>query len=97
MTLPAAAAGIFEPTTRPEPAAGQGGGPEPEPERKPARRGKKSAPAAGGKTEGMKLYLTEDVRFRLRMLAYKRNTDMSTAANDILDKALPRWELTRQG
>jgi hypothetical protein len=43
----------------------------------------------------MKLYLTEDVRFRLRRLAFKRGTKISTIANEVLDKALPRWTLER--
>jgi hypothetical protein len=29
------------------------------------------------------------------MLAFKRGTKLSTAANEILDKALPRWTLER--
>jgi hypothetical protein len=45
--------------------------------------------------EGWKLYLTEDVRFRLRMLAFKRGAKLSAVANEVLDKALPRWTLER--
>ena len=43
----------------------------------------------------MKLYLTEDVRVRLRMLAFKRGAKLSTVANEVLDRALPRWTLER--
>ena len=104
MTLPS---GIFEATTRPEPAgpatAGQGGyraeelAVEPvEPAGGKAPKGRKRKPAAPSeKVEDMKLYLTEDVRFRLRMLAFKRGAKISTVANEVLDRALPRWTLER--
>lgn len=88
MTLPT---GIYQPTTQPEPAEEQGGPPAP----KPTARSKKKSPAAAEKVEDMKLYLTEDVRFRLRMLAFKRGAKLSTVANEVLDKALPRWTLER--
>jgi len=98
MTLPA---GIYQPTTRPEPAEEQGGEPadaapvETSAAKAARSRKKKAAPAATEKVEDMKLYLTEDVRFRLRMLAFKRNAKISTVANEVLDKALPRWTLER--
>ncbi len=103
MTLPA---GIFEATTRPEPAGpkamGQGGERaeeltvEPvEPAGSKAPKARKRKPAASEKVEDMKLYLTEDVRFRLRMLAFKRGAKISTVANEVLDRALPRWTLER--
>jgi hypothetical protein len=108
MTLPA---GIFEATTpaptRPEPArppaTGQGGetaedGPveaDPPAGGKAPRARKKKAAAPSEKVEDMKLYLTEDVRFRLRMLAFKRGAKLSTVANEVLDRALPRWTLER--
>ena len=103
MTLPA---GIFEATTRPEPtrpAEGQGGDQvedvaadpvEPAGGKAPKSRKKKAA-APSEKVEDMKLYLTEDVRFRLRMLAFKRGAKLSTVANEVLDRALPRWTLER--
>lgn len=50
---------------------------------------------AGADRDGWKLYLSEDVRFRLRMLAFKRGQKLSTVANEVLDKALPRWTLER--
>jgi len=53
-------------------------------------------PAAGSEAvEGLKLYLTEDVRFRLRMLAFQRGKKLSTVANEVLDRNLPRWSLKR--
>jgi hypothetical protein len=108
MTLPA---GIFEATTRPEPAGsttpgpapGQGDGraedgpaepAEPAGAKAPKSRKKKAA-SPSEKVEDMKLYLTEDVRFRLRMLAFKRGAKLSTVANEVLDRALPRWTLER--
>jgi hypothetical protein len=58
------------------------------------RRVDKPATAAADR-DGWKLYLSEDVRFRLRMLAFKRGQKLSTVANEVLDKALPRWTLER--
>jgi hypothetical protein len=62
---------------------------------KAPRARKKKAAAPSEKVEDMKLYLTEDVRFRLRMLAFKRGAKLSTVANEVLDRALPRWTLER--
>ena len=91
MSLPA---GILQSTTslEPETRAADNGQVEPKPG-KP--RKKKAAAAAGDKVEDMKLYLSEDVRFRLRMLAFKQGKKISTVANEVLDKALPRWTLER--
>ena len=103
MTLPA---GIYAATTRPEserPPSAQGGErtedipvepAEPAGAKAPKTRKRKAA-AAAEKVEDMKLYLTEDVRFRLRMLAFKRGAKLSTVANEVLDRALPRWTLER--
>jgi hypothetical protein len=108
LTLPT---GIFQSTTPPESAkavqidppqpAGQGGveqvddaGGSTSKAAKPQK--KKTAVAAGSvSVEGWKLYLTEDVRFRLRMLAFQRGKKISTVANEILDRNLPRWTLER--
>jgi hypothetical protein len=60
-----------------------------------ATRSKARKKPAGDKVEDMKLYLTEDVRFRLRMKAFKDGKKISTVANEVLDKALPRWTLER--
>jgi hypothetical protein len=63
---------------------------------KPRRKKTATATAAGSApVEGWKLYLTEDVRFRLRMLAFQRGKKISTVANEILDRNLPRWTLER--
>jgi hypothetical protein len=53
--------------------------------------------ASSGKVEGRKLYLTEDVHFRLRMLAYQRGQKLSECALEVLDKALPKWNVDRIG
>jgi hypothetical protein len=68
--------------------------------RSPKPRKKKAAasaaPLAGSDKLGdVKLYLSEDVRFRLRMLAFRRGAKLSAVANEVLDKALPRWTLER--
>ncbi len=98
MSLPT---GILQPTTPLDPPEEQGGdvpaddgagakGP------KSSRKRKATAATAPDRVEDMKLYLTEDVRFRLRMLAFKRNAKISTVANEVLDRALPRWKLERE-
>ena len=102
MSLPT---GIFSATTRPDPeiipAAEQGGQlpvDEAPTEGKVTRARKKKATSATGadtSDDGAKLYLTPDVRFRLRMLAYQRGKKISAVANEVLDKALPRWNLER--
>jgi hypothetical protein len=102
MSLPS---GIFSATTPPEPepvvSAEQGGqlpADEAPIEGKASKgRKKKAMEATGADTsdDGAKLYLSADVRFRLRMLAYQRGKKISAVANEVLDKALPRWNLER--
>lgn len=99
MSLPT---GILQPTTRPDRAAGPGAEPPADdgPElttgaKTPKAKKRKAAAAGSDKVEDVKLYLSEDVRFRLRMLAFKRGAKLSTVANEVLDKALPRWTLER--
>jgi hypothetical protein len=102
--------GILQPTTPPDPArppAGQGGAApaadgadEPDaPAGAKAPKGRKAPRKAAGagpeKDDGAKLYLSEDVRFRLRMLAFQRGKKISTVANEVLDRHLPRWKLER--
>jgi hypothetical protein len=41
------------------------------------------------------VHLSDDVHDRLWMLARQRKTTVSAVANDLLDKALPRWEVKR--
>jgi hypothetical protein len=100
MTIPS---GILQPTTphdEPAPAdEGQGGeSPTSAPEPKLPRVRKKKAPAvANEKVEGRRLYLSEDVHFRLRMLAYQRGQKISEVAQEVLDRGLPRYDVNRVG
>ena len=100
MTIPA---GILQPTTPPEepPPADEGQGGEPvatAPEPKlPRVRKKKTAATANDKVEGRRLYLSEDVHFRLRMLAYQRGQKISEVAQEVLDRGLPRYDVNRVG
>jgi len=83
--------------------AGQGGAEaarpeEPAPEaRTPRVRKRKGASTADAKLEGRRLYLSEDVHFRLRMLAYQRGRKLSEVAQEILDRGLPKYDVTRAG
>jgi hypothetical protein len=100
MALPA---GILQPTTPPEESTvdeGQGGkdeGQDPKGTARATRKNRISGRATSSKVEGRKLYLPEDVFFRLRMLAYSRNQKLSECAAEVLDKALPRWNVDRIG
>jgi hypothetical protein len=59
------------------------------------RKKKTAVAASSASVEGWKLYLSDDVRFRIRMLAFQRGKKISTVANEILDRNLPRWTLER--
>ena len=99
-------AGILQPTTPlDDPPAEEGpgsgpirdDGPEAKLGPKAARKNKVSGKASSGKVEGRKLYLPEDIHFRLRMLAYQRGQKLSECAVEVLDKGLPRWNVDRIG
>ena len=102
-------AGILRPTAPPDdpPAAAiaeaeQGGDVEnddPTPEVKTPRRSRsrKTSAMTEVKLEGRRLYLSENVHFRLRMLAYQRGRKISEIAEEVLDKALPKWDVNRVG
>jgi hypothetical protein len=101
LTVPA---GILQPTTQPDdlPAdEGQGGTRDELQDQRggsrAARKNKVTERAASGKVEGRKLYLSEEVFFRLRMLAYQRGQKLSECATEVLDKALPKWTVDRTG
>jgi hypothetical protein len=81
------------------PDSGQGGDDAPASESKPSRGRRKrvATPDAGGDREGRRLYLSEGVHFRLRMLAYQRGRKISEVAEEVLDRALPRWTVERSG
>jgi hypothetical protein len=103
--------GILAPTTQretvsiAEPIEGQGGdsGSElssPEPRTPKVRR--KRGTTAAEKLEGRRLYLSEQVHFRLRMLAYQRGqkgrkVSISEIAEEILDRGLPKYDVNRVG
>ena len=80
---------------------GQGGakdeGQDPKGGSKTTRKNKLTEKASSGKVEGRKLYLPEDPYFRLRMLAYQRGQKLSECAAEVLDKALPKWNVDRIG
>jgi hypothetical protein len=100
LTVPA---GILQPTAPPEdpPAAEeQGGGKDEAQDARTARttrKNKLAGKASSGKVEGRKLYLSEDLHFRLRMLSYQRGLSLSECAAEVLDKALPKWDVNRVG
>src|SRR4051812_36191470 len=54
----------------------------PEP-RSPRVRKKKTPVTASSKLEGRRIYLSEGVHFRLRMLAYQRKQKLSEVAEDV--------------
>jgi hypothetical protein len=64
---------------------------------KAPRKNKVTEKGSSGKVAGRKLYLPEDLYFRLRMLAYQRGQKLSECAAEVLDKALPKWNVDRAG
>ena len=62
-----------------------------------ARRRQAEADGPGRQDPARNLHLTDDVHDRLFLLARHRRQTVSAVANDLLDRALPRWELKRQG
>ena len=103
MTVPA---GILQPTTpleEPPAEEGQGDGPvkdegqESRAASKAARKNKVTDKASSGKVEGRRLYLSEGVHFRLRLYAYQRGQKLSDAAEELLDRSLPKWDVNRVG
>jgi hypothetical protein len=71
---------------------------EPRPARATRARRKASAassePAGNG---GRRLYLSDEVMFRLRMTAYKKGVSLSEVAEELLSKNLPKWNVERVG
>jgi len=82
-----------------EPAQGRGASSEPSASESKGKRqrSKVEAKAQTKGVEGRKLYLPEDVFFRLRLLAYQRGQTLSETATEVLDKSLPRWNVERTG
>src|SRR4051794_821474 len=103
-TIPA---GILRPTMpleEPRIAVSEGQGGEPRmtadeaaaPESKlPRRRARKINAPTAEKLEGRRIYLSEGVHFRLRMAAYQRGKNISEVAEEVLDKNLPRYDVSR--
>ncbi len=60
-------------------------------------RKKKAAGPTSEKVEVRRLYLSEDVHFRLRMLAYQRGQKISEVAQEVLDRGLPQYDVNRVG
>jgi hypothetical protein len=105
--------GLLRPTTKPEPEPAEPpeetiappdegdveeGRGDAQPDGQPAartRRRSKSAPV--GKTRARNLRLSDDVHDRLWLLARQRRTTVSNLANELLDRALPKWEVKRSG
>jgi hypothetical protein len=69
----------------------------PEPRASRSRRSKVTAKAEAGQTTGRRLYLSESTHFRLRLYAYQKGVKLSEAAEELLDKALPKWDVNRIG
>jgi hypothetical protein len=89
----------MQPEDPPEPEGQGGSSPDGQDARatRTTRKNKLAGKASSGKVEGRKLYLPEDIHFRLRMLAYQRNQKLSECAVEVLDKALPKWDVNRIG
>jgi hypothetical protein len=96
--------GLFRPTAAApgdtpaddQPAEAEGQGDEPgvvEVPSRPKARGKK--PAASAKTRARNIRLSDDVHDRLWQLAHARRQTVSAVADELLNKALPRYEVKR--
>ncbi len=75
-------------------AADRAGGPAAAPR---ASRNRRRRPPAEGETRGRKLVLPDSIHDRLRLLASQRRSTVSAVAADLLDKALPRFRVEREG
>ena len=63
----------------------------------PAGKTRRKRPAPTGKTKARNLALTDDIHDRLWLLARQRKQSVSAVANELLDRALPRWDVKRIG
>jgi hypothetical protein len=101
--------GILQATAQPEAQdrevdkePGQGGEPvgpaaeAPKDELRPSRvRRRKTVAERTEKLEGRRLYLSEGVFLRLRLYAMTKKLKLSEAAEELLDRNLPTWDLRR--
>jgi hypothetical protein len=109
LTVPA---GILQPTTQPDDrradeeqgrvrdealAAAKDDGQDVKGGPRATRKNNLREKASSAKAEGRKLYLPDSIHFRLRMLAYQRGQKLSECAAEVLDKALPKWNVDRIG
>jgi hypothetical protein len=62
-----------------------------------APKPRRKRPAPAGKTKARNIRLSDDVHDRLWLLARQRKQTVSAVADDLLNKALPRWDLKRLG
>lgn len=85
---------VDEPDDDAPAAEGQGRGADQAP--RPARRRPRRPPVTG-ESKGRKIHLPDEVHDRLKLLAFQRRTTVSAVATDILDKALPRFRVERDG
>lgn len=69
----------------------------PAPTRSAPRSRRKRASTAAADLKARNVRLSDDVHERLFQLARQRKTSISVVANDLLDKALPRYEVKRVG
>lgn len=97
-TTPAASP-ADDPTPTPAESEGEGRGDEPAtvPIEAPSRTRTRRKPAPANKSRSRNLHLSDDVHDRLWQLARQRRTTVSAVAEDLLNRALPRWEVRRQG
>jgi hypothetical protein len=94
---------LLRPAPAPEPEAplaeaieadGQSRGDAPSPA--PAARARRRRPPAG-KVRSRNLHLPDEVHDRLWQLAHQRRQSVSIVATEILDRALPRFRVEREG
>jgi hypothetical protein len=94
--------GLLRPTTQPESdepteAADDTGAESRGGTSSPSIKPRRKRVVANTPTKGRKLHLSDDIHDRLWLLARSRKTNVSAVACDILDKALPRWRVEREG
>ena len=77
-----------------EPAEPEGRGATADP--KPARA-RTRRPPVSSTTRGRKLHLPDDIHDRLWLLARQRRKTVSAVAAELLDRALPRFTISREG
>ena len=72
---------------------GRGDGPDGRAGSGRPRKPRRSAPS--GKTRPRSLHLQDEVTYRLKQYSIEKGVTLSTAANDLLNKVLPHYEVKR--